>query len=225
MNKKILLGLFALLLFPASAFAHEERTYTINGVAYEFVVGSLGEPVIVDDKTGVDFELTRNGKPVIGVQDSLQVELISGDVTKKVSLSPVWGAEGKYKSNFIATVPTTLTYRFFGTLENAPVDLTFTCNPAGNPAASEVTAPTKISDSVIQTSKKGAFGCPQPKEDFGFPEKAPNVYEMGKEVTSLQQNNEVKEVKSKLTALVLVAILLSILSLCVGIVPLVRKKK
>jgi len=48
--------LIAVLLMPV-AFAHEHQIYEINGKIYEFTMGSLNEPVAVDDKTGVDLRI------------------------------------------------------------------------------------------------------------------------------------------------------------------------
>ncbi len=177
-----------LLLLPFSASAHETHMYEINGATYKFVVGSLNEPVIVDDKTGASFEIIRNGTPLVGAQDSLQLEMSAGDKSRVVSLSPVHGAEGQYKSDFIATVPTTLTYRVYGTLEDTEVDLSFTCNPAGHPQSEEDTNRTEISDNVFQTLKRGSFGCPQPKEAFGFPEEAQSSFQMEQAVAEVAQS-------------------------------------
>ncbi len=203
------------------ASAHETRMYDINGVEYEFVVGSLNEPVIVDDKTGVSVEIVRDGAFLVGAQDMLQVEMIAGDKSKVVSLSPVYGYEGQYKSNFIATVPTTLTYRVFGTLENTPVDLSFTCNPAGHPQSEEDTSRTEISDNVFQTLKRGSFGCPQPKEAYGFPEETPSSFEIQQAVAqTAQDQSETKTDEFPFTTL---AVLLSVLACTISVFTL-RKK-
>ncbi len=225
MNKKIFIPFFLLFLFPFCALAHETREYEINGVPYEIIVGSLNEPVIVDDKTGVSVELVRDGKFLVGAQESLQVEMIAGDKKRTVDLSPVYGAEGQYKYNFIATVPTTLTYRVFGTLENTAVDLSFTCNPAGHPQSEENATRTAISDGVVQTLKKGAFGCPQPKEDFGFPEAVQSNFEVSRTVqeltapvsTTAPQNN-------KPDTMSIIALVLALGALGLGGVAYTRSK-
>jgi len=177
------------LVLPLVSSAHETRMYEINGVPYEIVVGSLGEPVIVDDKTGVDVEIIRDGVPLQGAQESLQIEMSAGEAKKIVDLAPVYGIEGKYKSNFIATVPTTISYRLFGTLEETPVDVSFTCNPAGHPASEEETAEVEVSDNVTQTLKRGSFGCPQAKEAFGFPEAAPSALSLKESAAEIPETN------------------------------------
>lgn len=216
---------FGLLLFllPASVFAHETRMYEINGVSYEMVVGSLNEPVIVDDKTGVSVEIIRDGVPFIGAAEDIQVEMIAGDTKKTVNLSPVYGAEGQYKSNFIATVPTTLTYRVFGALEDTPFDFSYTCNQAGHPQGEEDTQRKDISDNVVQTLKRGAFGCPQPKESFGFPEEAPSVLASLKSIEKL--NEELTETRDASTVPLAVSGLALLISLGLSVVVLKKNIK
>jgi hypothetical protein len=225
MNKLIFSVLLMALVFPSISFAHETRMFEINGVEYEMVVGSLNEPVIVDDKTGVTVEIVRDGAFLVGAQDSLQVEMISGDKKKVVNLSPVYGYEGQYKSNFIATVPTTLTYRVFGTLEDVPVDISFTCNPAGHPQSEEDTSRTEISDKVFQTLKRGTFGCPQPKEEFGFPEPAPSSFEMDKSVNEIQTAVPSEQSQSNTASSIsVIALVLSLLACCALFFVYTKKK-
>ncbi len=220
MNKFAIFGVFlSLALLPSITLAHETVVYEINGVEYEFVIGSLGEPVLVDDKTGVDLELVRAGAPLVGAQESLQVELIAGDAKKTVNLSPVYGSDGRYKSNFIATVPTTLSYRFFGTLENTPVDLTFTCNPAGHPAGEEDTVRKEISENVVQTLHRGAFGCPQDKEQFGFPEAVSDDFTLQQQVMEAPQQEE----SSKESPLPMIALIIAVLAGAVATAAYIRK--
>ena len=79
--------------YALSASAHETHVYDINGIEYRIVIGSLGEPVIVDDKTGLDLRIFRNEEPFVGAQDSLQVEMIAGSATRVENIEPVHGAE------------------------------------------------------------------------------------------------------------------------------------
>lgn len=223
MHKYLFTLLLGVLILPISVSAHETRMYEINGVEYEMVVGSLNEPVVVDDKTGVSLEIVRDGQFLVGAQDTLQVEMISDDTSKVVNFSPVHGYEGQYKTTFIATVPTTLTYRIFGTLENIPVDLTFTCNPAGHPQSEENTERTEISEGVFQTLKRGAFGCPSPKEDFGFPAPAASSYTLESEVAALSETDTADE-KSTADRMVVVALLLSVAALGTALVAYTRRK-
>lgn len=73
------------------SYAHQRALFNINGQDYLFVIGSLNEPVSVDDKTGVELraiypdpsnptDSRANGtKPVTGLEESLNVEILAGD--------------------------------------------------------------------------------------------------------------------------------------------------
>lgn len=153
---------------PLMASAHQHAEYVIGGQEYEFVVGSLNEPVAVDDKTGVDFRVSRGGAPVTGLEETLQVELIAGSAKKVFDLTPTYNAPGNYYAKYYPTVATTISYRFFGEIEGTPVDLTFTCRAEGGAAANE--GEKEVSSGVTQLSKTGGFGCPAERETLGFPE-------------------------------------------------------
>lgn len=189
----------AMLFAAAPAFAHEQQTFRIGGKTYTFVVGTLNEPVFVDDKTGVDLRVSRAplkgekvpaahddgdgdneevGVPVTGLDKSLKVELIAGDKKKVLDLAPAYGDPGAYKAPFYPTVATTLSYRVFGDLDGTSVDLLFTCNPAGHPQTPEDATETKIDEKVTRLKKSGAFGCPQSKADAGFPEPSASLREL-----------------------------------------------
>lgn len=190
------LPLAALLLLPVAASAHEHQSFEINGVEYGFTIGSLNEPVTVDDKTGLDLRIAKSGPthggeegvghdddhdegmPVSGLESTLKVEMIAGDKKKTTDISPVYGEPGAYKNVFYPTVATTLSYRVFGDLEGTPIDLTFTCNPAGHAPAPEDTSRIQISDKVFRTHKAGSFGCPSDKAGLGFPEESASVADL-----------------------------------------------
>ena len=170
------------LSLPLIASAHEIATYQIGSANYQFVVGSLNEPVVVDDKTGVDLTVNKCssaactsvngavGAPVLGLDQTLKATLIAGAKKKEVSLSAQYGKPGAYTSPFYLTVATTFSYEFTGTINGVPVDLTFTCLPDGTPKAPLDTTRKTISDQVTQTSLSGGFGCPLEKAALGFPE-------------------------------------------------------
>lgn len=187
------IAVFALLalVLPASAFAHEVQVFEINGEEYQFVIGSLNEPLVVDDKSGVDLRISMpehagmaatdhhaEGGAVAGLEETLKVELIAGDKKKTLDLSPVYNTPGSYKAPFYPTVATTLSYRVFGTINETPIDLTFSCSPAGHTAAEEDTNRVQISDKVFRVSKTGSYGCPQEKAEMGFPENSASVTEL-----------------------------------------------
>jgi hypothetical protein len=193
--KKIVMALPTLLVvaLPLVASAHEHDTFIINGSTYSFVVGSLNEPLVVDDKTGLDLTITKGGGamtmsadgdmdgapaaavPVTGLENSLKLELVAGSAKKSLDISPQYGKAGAYTAAFYPTVATTFSYHLTGEIDSTPVDLTFTCVPEGTPKAADDTSSVKISDSVTRTLHSGAFGCPLEKENLGFPEDSVSI--------------------------------------------------
>ena len=178
------------------AFAHERQLYTIGGQDYLIVIGSLNEPVFVDDKSGVDLRVLRadpnnplnssaeGAAPVEGLEETLQVELGAGNVTRVLQLEPAFGEPGAYEAPFYPTVATTLTYRLFGTINNTPIDLTFSCTPTGEAGAAADNSTVQISEGVVRKGIEGGYGCPAPLSDAGFPEPLVSNNEI---VTSLEQ--------------------------------------
>lgn len=193
MRNKFAFAAFAawlLVSLPMIAGAHQRELYNIGGTDYLMVIGSLAEPVIVDDKTGFDFRImvadpsdmtnasAKGVTPFTELEKTLKLELVSGDKKKVQDISPVHGTPGSYKTTFFPTAAITLTYRVFGTINNTPVDLSFTCNPAGAVAAPEDRTEVPMSEGVIRKFKAGQFGCPQAKSDFGFPKTSMTILEV-----------------------------------------------
>jgi hypothetical protein len=194
------LALAALISFVSvtpQAFAHQRQLYTIGGQDYLIVIGSLNEPIFVDDKSGVDLRVLRadpnnpmnssaeGAAPVEGLEETLQVELGAGNVTRALQLEPAFGEPGAYEAPFYPTVATTLTYRLFGTINNTPVDLTFTCTPTGEAGAAAADNSTvQISEGVVRKGIEGGYGCPAPLSEAGFPEPFVSNNEI---VTTLEQ--------------------------------------
>ena len=192
----VLAALVSLVSVTPQAFAHERQLYTIGGQDYLIVIGSLNEPIFVDDKSGVDLRVltadpndpmnsTAEGAvPVEGLEETVQVELGAGNVTKVLQLEPAFGEPGAYEAPFYPTVATTLTYRVFGTINNAPVDLTFTCTPAGEAGDVADNSTVQVSEGVVRKGIEGGYGCPAPLTDVGFPEPFVSNNEI---VTNLEQ--------------------------------------
>jgi hypothetical protein len=169
------------------ALAHQRALYTIDGKDYLFVIGSLNEPVSVDDKTGVEFRgiwpnatdptnSQANGtQPITGLENSLKVEISAGDKNMTSDLEPAFGELGSYESKtFYPTIQTTYSYRIFGDINGTSFDQTFACNPAGGEAAEPDNSTVQISQDVVRKALIGGFGCPEPR--LGFPESyLPNV--------------------------------------------------
>jgi len=194
----------ASLLIPFVASAHEHAHYKIGDGYYQIVIGSLNEPVSVDDKSGLDLSVTKcfnasckakmsadgdmdgpAGTPVSGLEKTLKVELSAGESKKTLSITPQWGRPGAYATPIYFTVPSTFSYRLIGEINNTPVDLKFTCVPAGSPKAVESMEAVKLSDGVTQMMYGGSFTCPTSKSELGFPEKASSLNETATAVNSL----------------------------------------
>lgn len=189
-----------LLFIPIIASAHETRLIKINNTIYSFVVGSLNEPAYVDDKTGVDLRIkiadpsdARNfssdkAKPVEGLEKDLKVELIAGSYKRVQEFSPVYKDPGAYKSIFFPSDPTTYTYRIFGKIDGAEVNIPFTCEPtsenakAPEPNDKEV----KLSDNVTQLYQAGKFGCPRNPLLDSFPKERQTNKNLSEQIKSYE---------------------------------------
>jgi hypothetical protein len=195
------LGLAVLVIFVSatpSAFAHQRALYTIGDKDYLIVIGSLNEPVYVDDKSGVDLRVLNADPnnpmnssaagvtPVEGLDQTLQVEVSAGNKTKGMQLEPAFGEPGAYETIFYFTVPTTVTYRLFGTINNTPVDLKFTCVPTGEAGAAADNSTAQISQGVVRKGLEGGFGCPSPLTDAGFPEPLTSNFDVTTRLDQLQ---------------------------------------
>lgn len=170
------LSLCLLFCLPFAAQAHEHATYRIGQSLYDITLGMIDEPSLVDHPSGVEVLVERaaargqQSEPIVGLESTLKVDVTAGGATRTFSLSPAWGSEGLYKAQFVPTAATTYSFRLYGTLEDAPFDVTFTCNPAGHPKAEPNTVETPIGDAVMQVSRAGSFGCPLALEDVTFPD-------------------------------------------------------
>jgi hypothetical protein len=204
MTKHILLFSVAALAIaffsPAPpALAHERDTFKIGGNYYVLTVGSLNEPFVVDNLSGVDLRVSRvtgpagsdsgekpgTGTPVTGLERTLKVELAAGDRKEALSFVPSGQAPGAYAADFIPTVQTTYIYRIFGTIEGSPVDLAFACVTGEVSEAAQDKSEIRVSDTVTRLNKIGAFACPAPRKSVGFPEPALSSYELSQGTQNL----------------------------------------
>ncbi|HVX03381.1 MAG TPA: hypothetical protein VHA09_09535 [Nitrososphaera sp.] len=210
MKLSILVGTTAAVMllmasaFTTPAFAHQRQLYTIGGKDYLIVIGSLNEPAFVDDKTGVDLRVynadpkdpmnsnAAGATPVTGLEQTLKVELGAGNKTKEMSLEPVFNSPGQYSAPFYPTVQTTYTYRIFGTINNTPVNLTFTCTPAGEAGAQADNSTTTVSPGVARKGVTGGYGCFEQRT--GFPEPYMQNNDASKAIAQIQ--NDVSSIKT-----------------------------
>lgn len=118
-------ALLAPLMMPSLVAAHEVRQVG----EYQFVVGFIDEPVFTDQKSGLEFEVTRADQPVEGLEETLEAEVIFGSDTRALPLEPRFGAPGWYQSVFFPTAAGPYTFHIFGGIEGFAIDESFTAGP------------------------------------------------------------------------------------------------
>jgi hypothetical protein len=198
---------FALNVGAPVASAHEHDVYRIGGGYYVVTVGSLNEPFIVDDLSGVDLRVEQlpgaptagakgalKGAPVSRLEQTLKVELSAGDKKETLTLEPSYSAPGSYSAKFIPTVQATYSYRVFGTIAGNAIDLTFSCAPGEVSEDAQDNSTVKVSETVTRIAKTGGFGCPAARGPSGFPEPAHSSYELNQDtqsvVTAVQKSQQ-----------------------------------
>jgi hypothetical protein len=194
----------AILLLSSScilqnvAFAHQRQLFTIGDKDYLFVVGSLGEPLYIDQKSGVDFSAfwpdpsdpvnsrANGSKPIEGLENMLKVEVVAGDKNKTFDFEPAFMNPGHYEAPFFPTVETTYNYTLFGVINGTNFKATWTCSPAGGEGTLISNNSTvEISPNVTRKSMMGSFGCPQPLSEAGFPEPMMSNQEIVKKLAEI----------------------------------------
>lgn len=118
-------ALVALLALPALALAHEVREVG----DFQFVVGFMDEPVFTDQKSGLEFRVTRGDEPVEGLEESLQAEVIFQGQSRDLPLAPRFGEPGWYQSVFFPTAAGPYTFHVFGEIDGQAIDESFTSGP------------------------------------------------------------------------------------------------
>ena len=135
------------LVAPLGASAHEHRD-VVNG-QYSLVVGFLEEPAFVGEKNGLSLEVEKHetgaaaspaaggeeeeeaGTPVEGLAGTLHAEVIYGEQSMALTLSPVFGQPGAYRAVFFPMAEGDYTFRIFGQIEGNAIDESFTSSPEG----------------------------------------------------------------------------------------------
>ena len=118
-----LLAMGSALAFTSTADAHERRTVG----AFNFVVGFLNEPALVEEPNAVDLRVTRaDGTPVTGLEQTLRVEVTHQGESVEVQLRPRFNAPGAYDGRFYPTSTGVYTFRFYGTIEGMEINERFT---------------------------------------------------------------------------------------------------
>lgn len=167
--------LFFLLASFVSAHAHQD--FKIGDKTYSFTIGSLNEPVVVGDKSGIDLRVkelrNRSGNlseiPIEGLEKTLKMEVITGSERQEWSIQAAYGSPGSYKNTIYFNEAVPIAYRVFGSIVNIPFDVTFECDMEGAGHGSSDNTPVRVSDQVTRISKASSFGCPKEQSGFSFP--------------------------------------------------------
>jgi hypothetical protein len=107
--------------------AHEERTVG----AYDLELGLIAEPVYVGDRSGLEIHVTKDDKPVEGLETTLKAQVIFGGQQRDLTLSAREDDPGWYESVFIPTAAGKYTFHLTGTIEGQTIDQSFTSSPTG----------------------------------------------------------------------------------------------
>ncbi len=176
---------FSLLISIGSqfAYAHEKQLLSINEKPYLFVVGSVDEPVYINDKSGVEFfayipdpndplaEDADGVKPVAGLEKTLKVEVSAGPKNKTLDFEPDEENTAHYKATFFPSAETTYTYTLTGTVDNTPIHISYSCVPGAgddDSSAGNITK-TVLSQGVVSEQLAGGFSCPMPRDEVTIP--------------------------------------------------------
>ncbi len=128
-------ALALLLLLPGFASAHERRTVG----KYQMVVGWINEPAYLNDRNSLDLTIcngdckTENGvvtNPIKNAQETLKAEVSSNGIAPiALTLSPRFGADGKYNGWVYPTKTGDYTFHIYGTINGDNVDEKFSSGP------------------------------------------------------------------------------------------------
>jgi hypothetical protein len=116
-----------LLAIAAPVAAHEARTVA----GYDMEVGFINEPVFVGDKSGLEFFVNKDGKPVEGLEKTLTAQVIYQGQTRDLPITAREDSPGAYESQFIPTAAGPYTFHIKGMIESSPIDEQFTSSPTG----------------------------------------------------------------------------------------------
>jgi hypothetical protein len=118
------LALGSFLISTSDVDAHERRTVG----AYNFVVGWLNEPALLNQPNSVDLRITRasDGSNVTGLEQTLKLQVKSGEKSTDVQVRPRFNTPGAYDGRVLPTALGAYTFVITGTIEGQTVNETFT---------------------------------------------------------------------------------------------------
>jgi hypothetical protein len=152
---------FAAVAAPL-ALAHEEREVA----GYDMEVGLIGEPVYTGQKSGLEFSVFKGDKGVEGLEATVKAQVIVGDRTMDLPVSPRWDEPGWYQSSFIPTVSGPYTFHLTGTIAGQAIDESFTSSPDGfnevqDTAAGQFPVQFPAQADLVAQAKSGADAAAQ----------------------------------------------------------------
>ncbi len=109
--------------------AHEHRE--VADGTYELTVGFINEPAYQNLQNGLSLRVvTVDGeKPVEGLVDTLEAEVIYGDQSMKLELEPVFNDPGHYQAIFFPTATGAYSFHITGEIDGNEIDETFEAGP------------------------------------------------------------------------------------------------
>lgn len=119
-----ILSLMILITIPNTSYAHEKRTVAGQ---YEFIVGFVHEPAFSGQMNGVDLRVLSKSKPVEGLEQALQVTIMTpdGKQSMDVPLRTVYKEPGKYAGYFLPAQSGKYVFLIKGEIRGTAIDERF----------------------------------------------------------------------------------------------------
>ena len=163
------LALAICLISVGVALAHEQRTVG----KYVFIVGFLNEPAYTGFPNSLDLRVNdaQSGKPIEGLEKTLQAEVIYGATTMPLQLRARFGQPGAYLADLVPTKAGTYIFHLTGDVQGQKVDEKFESGPGRFDDAQELTAlqfPQKVPPALDMTAQiKAAQDTAASAQTFG----------------------------------------------------------
>ena len=113
------------LAVAAPVAAHQEVQFQ----DYAIEVGFINEPVYVGDKSGLEFSVAKDDKPVEGLEQTLKAQVTYQGQTRDLEINGISEDTDFYRAYFIPTAAGPYTFHISGTIEGAAFDQSFTSGP------------------------------------------------------------------------------------------------
>ncbi len=155
MKKHTFLSLIGVVLAMVLAFGLSSIAFAHGSTQvgdYDLEIGFHNEPVYQGDPNSLDLFVTnsKTNEKVNGLESTLQAEIIFGDSSKKLTLSPQDGVDGGYTAPIVPTELGDYTWHISGSINGTPVDVQMTSSPT-------------------------TFGSVESKADYAFPVAQPSL--------------------------------------------------